>query len=180
MFFFIYTCYKLCVGQLIFNLLTTIIVGSLGLRSSLAIIFSILEMIIGGIACSITLYLGYRGVAGDKRKWRIRYMMAQGALFIFMIVFSFVDSGNIHGWMAIDVPSSIPGLFIPIAIIESLIWTTAYFFATFAMYRVYMYPGHADWKPGQTDTADKLDRLKQVEKKRGGKSSKASKHSDQV
>jgi len=178
--FFIYACYKLSIGQLIFNLLTTIIVGSLNLRSTLAIVFSILELIIGIIACSITLYLGYRGVAGDKRQWRIRYIMAQSVLFIFMVIFSFIDSGNIHGWMAIDLPSNIPGLFIPIAIIESLVWTLAYFFAAFAMYRVFMYPGHADWKPGQTDTADKLDRLKKVEKKRSGKSSKSSRNTDQV
>jgi len=139
--------YRLLLATYIINLIDSIILATGGASSALNILYSVIHLILGSIYATFVFFNGYKGIAGDMKIYRNRYCVVNGVYTIFMLVFVFLNAGNIHGWTAIGASTSMTGYFDFVCALESILWTINFLIAVYSIYTSYQYFGHGSWTP---------------------------------
>jgi len=129
---------------LVFNICSNIGFVASSNVAGIVIFYSCMQFAVGSIAGGVVLFTGYRGIAGDLARSSRIYLIAQGLLTVMMLVFSGLDSGNLHGFAGItahenDRPQP---AYKVLCVIEGLAWLACAVVSIVAMYKVYRYPGH--------------------------------------
>mmetsp|Transcript_6848 Transcript_6848/g.19917 ORF Transcript_6848/g.19917 Transcript_6848/m.19917 type:complete len:246 (-) Transcript_6848:216-953(-) len=140
-----YWSFKALVLGVCLNLLTSIVLASLGVPGTgVHVAYSLFNVIIGsglGVYC---LHAGYKGVATSDSPLMRRFVGLQAILALLMFLFSLLPVVNWNGWLRIaDViraPVVEPWVFwLVMIILESLVWTCGYGIAGSALYHVITY-----------------------------------------
>lgn len=103
------------------------------------------EFLIGMVGGFVSLYQGYRGVAGDLVRSSRRYLVAQSLLTLLMLLFAILTSGNVHGFVGITshVADRPQPAFLLICIFEGTMWMVCAVASIWVMHGVYKVGGHA-------------------------------------
>jgi len=175
-----YFTYRATILVLIINFWTTLIFGVSGAKPALDILFAILTCIALSTSSTFSFYNCYKGVAGDMKIYRTRYCIIQVILTILMIVFSLVNSGNLHGWTAIGSANNMTGFFDFVCVLESGIWVFAIICGSYSIYQTYLYFGHGEWNPDMSKShkGKKKEKREKKDKKSQNKSTSSSSKSD--
>jgi len=138
--------YRLSLFAYVANLFWTC-VSSFGARPPIAILYSVILLGLGAVSSTFAFYVGYKGIAGDAKRLRTQYSIAQGILAFLFLLFGFINAGNIHGWTAIGTASTMGGLFDFICTVESITFLGLAALGAFVVYQTAKYDGHGSWKP---------------------------------
>eukprot|EP00164_Ancoracysta_twista_P001149 GFYU01001507.1.p1 GENE.GFYU01001507.1~~GFYU01001507.1.p1 ORF type:complete len:212 (-),score=54.18 GFYU01001507.1:113-748(-) len=141
---FVHRAYILMMSTLGLNFFTSFVLACAGIADQgLAVMYSIFNIIIGGVVGMYSFYRCYVGICNNTDRDLWFWLIPWAILTIFMWIFSGINGLNMHGWANIADAKAVDGgisdFWVAMAVIESLLWTGGAIYSMFCIYMVWMF-----------------------------------------